>query len=73
MPDMQKMWVGYKQFFRSAHHELWEPTYLIVQDAGMNHANMVRDVVAGLQEALQQEPVPVEFIDFIQELQVAHM
>ena len=39
----------------------------------MNHANMVRDVVAGLQEALQQEPVPVEFIDFIQELQVAHM
>ena len=42
------------------HRELRETIDLTVQDAGMHHANMVRDVVAGLQEVLQKEPVPVE-------------
>ena len=28
-----------------------------MEDYGMHHANMVRDVVAGLQEILQQEQV----------------
>ena len=31
-----------------------------MEDAGMHHTNMVRDVITGLQEALQQEQDPTE-------------
>ena len=44
----------FQQFFRTSHRELIETSDLTVEDAGMHHTNMVRDVVAGLQEALQQ-------------------
>ena len=46
---VQKIWVGLKQVFGMAYHKLRETTDLTVQDAGMNHIKMVRDVVAGLQ------------------------
>ena len=39
----------------------------------MHYANMVRDVVAGLQEVLKQEPVPVEASAVIQDTQVTHV
>ena len=39
----------------------------------MHHTNMVCDVVAGLQEVLQQEPGPVGAPISIQEPQVAHV
>ena len=35
------------------HQDLCETSYLTVEDAGMYHASMVIDVVAGLQEVLQ--------------------
>ena len=54
------MWVRFKQFFLTAHQELQETSDLIMEDAGMHHANMVRDVVAGLQEVLQQNQVLTE-------------
>ena len=57
MPTTQKTWVRFKQFFRTYHQELRETSDLTVEDAGMHHANMVRNVVAGIQEALQQEQV----------------
>ena len=55
MLKSQKTWVWFKHFFRTAHQELRETTDLTVQDSGMNHANMVRDVVAGPQGVLQQD------------------
>ena len=57
---MQKSWVGFKQFFRKVHCGLRETTYLTVQDTGMHHANMVRNIVAGLQEVHQQKTSPSE-------------
>ena len=57
MPEIQKTWVRFKHFFWTSHQELRETSKLTVEDTGMNHANMVRDVVAGLQEALRQEKV----------------
>ena len=48
MPDTKKMWVGFKQFFRTAHLELQGTTDITVQDAGTQHVNMVCNVVAGL-------------------------
>ena len=73
MQTVQKMWVGFKKLFRTMHRELRETIDLTVQDAGMHHANMVRDVVAGLQEVLQKEPVPVEALVAMQELQMVHV
>ena len=42
-------------FFQTAHQELQETSDLNREDAVMNHANMVRNVVTGLQEVLQRE------------------
>ena len=67
MPDVQKKWVGFKQFFRTSHHELRETRDFAIQDAGMHHASMVLDVVAGIQEVLQKYPVPVQAPTFIQD------
>ena len=54
MPDVQKNWVGFKKFFRTAHRELRETTDITVQYVGMHRANIVCDEVARLQEVLQQ-------------------
>ena len=52
MLTSQNMGVGFKHCFWTAHCELWETTDITIKDVGMHHTNMVRDVVAGLQEAL---------------------
>ena len=39
----------------------------------MHHANLVHYVVVGLQEFLQQEPVPIESHAAIQDPQVTHI
>ena len=59
--------------FWAAHGELRYASDLTVEDDGMHNANMVRDIVAGLHEALQQEksqmetpevvPAPVDHVD----------
>ena len=55
MSTVQQTWVGCKQLFLTAHHELRETIYLTIQGVGIYHTNMVHDVVAGLQEVLHQE------------------
>ena len=42
------------------HCKLGETTELTIQDAGVNHANVVPDVVTGLQEVLQQDQHPTK-------------
>ena len=66
MPAIQKTWVRSKQFFRTYHQELRETSDITVEDAGMHHANMVRDVVAGLQEAFQQDQAQTETLKVVQ-------
>ena len=66
MTKVQRKWVRFKQFFQTAHQELRETSNLTVEDADMHHANMVRDVVAGLQEVLQQEQVSTENLTVIE-------
>ena len=41
---------------------------LTVEDAGMHNSNMVRDVVAGLHEALQQDRLQTETPTIVQAL-----
>ena len=43
-----------------------EMSELTIEDAGMHHANMVREVVAGLQEALKQDQVQTETSTVVQ-------
>ena len=57
MPAIQETWVRFKTFFWKDHQELQETFNITVEDAGMHHANMVRDVVLGLHVALQQDQV----------------
>ena len=63
-PVVDKTWANFKTHFRTAHKELRATTNLTAQDAGMHHANMVRDVVAALQETMyapvEPEVVPME-------------
>ena len=66
MPEIQKTWVRFKHFFGTAHQYLQETSDLTVEDAGMNHSNMVRDVVTGKQEALQQYQVKKETPEVVQ-------
>ena len=54
MPAIQKTWVPFKQFFWTSHRELIETSDLTIEDTGMHNDNTVRNVVAGLQEPLQQ-------------------
>ena len=58
MITSQRTWVRFELFFRTEHRELRETSDLTMEGAGMHHVNMVHDVVAGLQEALQQEQSP---------------
>ena len=55
IPEVQKTWVRFKQFFWTSHRDLIETSDITVEEAGIYHANVVCDVVSGLQEALQQE------------------
>ena len=55
--ELQNTWVRFKQFFCTSHQDLRETYDLTVEESGMHHANMVRDVVTGIQEALQQDHV----------------
>ena len=73
MLAVQKTWVGLKQLFRTTHHELQETTDIRVQDEGMHHADMVRNVVSGIQKVLKKESVPVKAPVVIQYPQVAHV
>ena len=60
MPEIQKTWVRFKQYFQKSHQELQEKSDLTVEDADMHNSNMVNDVVARLQEYLQQEQVQTQ-------------
>ena len=55
MSTFQKTWVGFKQLFLTAHQELRETTYINVKYVGINHTNMVRNVITLLKQVLQQE------------------
>ena len=44
MPAVQKTWA---HFFCTSNKELRETSNLTVEDAGMHHANMVRDILQG--------------------------
>ena len=68
MPAIQKTWVRFKQFFRKSHRELRETFDLTVEDASIHHTNMVRDVVAELQEILQQDQAQTETLTVVQAL-----
>ena len=50
-----------------AHRELQERTDLTVQDAGMHHTDMVRNVVAGPKEILHQEQPPIDTTETVSE------
>ena len=65
-PTVQKTWVGFKHFFGTAHQELRKTLDITVKEAGMNHAKMVRDVVVGMKEVLQQDQAPTSNLIIIQ-------
>ena len=67
MPEVQKTWVRFKQFFWTSNIELRETSDITIEDAGMNNANMVRNIVEGLQEAFQQEQTQKETSTSVQE------
>ena len=57
-PVVDKTWANFKTHFRTAHKELRATTDLTAQDAGMHYSNMVRDVVAALQETMSAPAEP---------------
>ena len=67
MSKIQKTWFRFKQFYWTPNQELRETLDITVEDAVIHNGNMVRNVVTGLQEVLQQEQVPTETPTFIEE------
>ena len=57
---------SFQTVFRTSQRELRETSDLAVEEAGMNHAITVRDVVAGLHEALQQEQTQTKKLTSVQ-------
>jgi hypothetical protein len=54
LTDLQKTWIAFKTHFRQAHQELRETTDVTLEDSALeaNNANLVQQVVEGLQTAL---------------------
>ena len=59
MTEIQKTCVQCKLFFLTSQQDLRKTSDLTVEYAGINHASIFRDVVAGLQEALQQDQTQI--------------
>jgi hypothetical protein len=53
-PDIQKNWVNFKDHFRRAHQEFRETTDTTLEESELqrNNANLVQQVVEGLQQAI---------------------
>ena len=56
----QKMGVGFKHFFGTAYYELQETTDITIQETGIHHTNIVRNVVRVIQEFLHKEQAPTK-------------
>jgi hypothetical protein len=59
-PENQKTWINFKTHFRRAHQEFRETTDLTLEDSDLqrNNANLVQQVVDGLQQAMIAETPP---------------
>ena len=51
----QKTWANFKNYFRQAHQELKETGDLQVRETQFNSANLVQEVIDGIQSALQPQ------------------
>ena len=69
LPPIQKTWGNFKTHFRRAHQELKETGDLQVRDTTFDSANLVRDVIDGVQLALHppDEPQPDESPHLVQQ------
>jgi len=65
-PEADKTWINFKTHFRQAHQEFRETTDVIIEESELqrNHANLVRQVVEGVQTAM----TPADTIDPSSEL-----
>ena len=54
LPQEQKTWTHFKTHFQKAHQKLKEAGDLQVRDTQFNSANLVQEVIEGVQRALNQ-------------------
>jgi len=56
-PEIEKTWESFKNHFRRAHPELRETTDVTLEDSELQHnnANLVQQVVNGMQQAMATE------------------
>jgi type II secretory pathway component PulJ len=59
-PEVDKTWVNFKTHFRRAHQEFRETTDVTLEESDLrrNNANLVQQVVAGIQDAMVSETPP---------------
>ncbi len=57
LPEVQKTWPNFKAHFRRAHQEFRETTDVTLEESDLqrNNANLVQQVVEGLQQVMQTE------------------
>jgi hypothetical protein len=60
LPEIQKTWPSFKDHFRRAHREFRESTNITLEDSELarNNANLVQQVVTGMQAAMAAESNP---------------
>jgi hypothetical protein len=70
-PDLQKTWINFKAHFRQAHQEFRETTDVTLEESELhrNNANLVQQVVDGLQGALTPvDNTPNESVALMQQM-----
>jgi hypothetical protein len=62
LPEMQKTWPSFKDHFRRAHREFRESTDITLEDSDLarNNANLVQQVVTGMQAAMAADSNPAD-------------
>ena len=53
IPQNQRTWDAFQTYFSQAHCELWESDKLEIRDTPFNTANIVQEVIEGVQQVLQ--------------------
>jgi hypothetical protein len=69
-PDIQKTWINFKDHFRRAHQEFRETTDVTLEESNLqqNNANLVQQVVDGMQQAMVNDTTSADSAEVLQQM-----
>jgi type II secretory pathway component PulJ len=70
LPEAEQTWITFKEHFRRAHQEFRETTDVTLEESELerNNANLVQQVVDGIQQAMSADSQPDESADLLAQM-----